>query len=137
MTGRSDAPTVRSCVLQVLTTPRSDTRFSNSYLGTTVRELVDCRPHQVWEAVWSLVADGIVYLDRDDQPAPENWRFKLSATGAEAAAGHAAEPSDPDGYLRHLDRQVPDLDPRAWVYVTESVRGALLPVVLGEAGCGR
>lgn len=122
MTGSADVPTVRSCVLQVLATPGSDTRFSNSYLGAAVRDLMDCRSHQVWEAVWGLVADGLVYLDRDDQAAPENWRFKLSATGAEAAAGQAAEPSDPDGYLRRLDRQVPDLDPRARAYVAESVR---------------
>jgi hypothetical protein len=114
--------TARSCVLQVLATPHADTRFSNSYLGAAVRELIDCRPHQIWEAVWGLVADGLVYLDRGEQPAPENWHFKLSATGVAAAAGQAAEPSDPDGYLRRLDQQVPDLDPRARVYVAESVR---------------
>lgn len=63
-----------------------------------------------------------MYLDRGEQPAPENWHFKLSETGVLAAVGQAAEPSDPEGYLRRIDRQVPDLDPGARVYVAESVR---------------
>lgn len=113
---------MRTCVLEVLATPGSDTRFSDSYLGAAVRGLTGCRPHQVWEAVWGLIADGLVYLDRGSQPAPENWHLRLSAAGIKAATGEAAEPQDPDGYLRRLDRQVPNLDPRARVYVAESVR---------------
>jgi hypothetical protein len=121
VTRSTDVPTVRAHVLEVLSTPDADTRFSNSYLGTAIQQRIDCRPHQIWEVVWGLVGGGLVYLDRGEQPAPENWRFKLSATGIEAAVGQAAEPSDPEGYLRRLDRQVPALDPAARVYVAESV----------------
>lgn len=121
-TGSTDVPTVRAHVLEVLSTPNADTRFSNAYLGAAIQQRIDCRFHEVWEAVWGLVGDGLVYLDRGEQPAPENWRFKLSVAGFEAAVGQAAEPSDPEGFLRRLDRQVPDLDPAARVYVAEAVR---------------
>lgn len=113
MTGSIDVPTVRAHVLEVLSTPGADTRFSNSYLGAAIPQRIDCRPPEIWEACVGPGRRRPRLLDRGEQSAPENWRFKLSATGIEAAVEQAAEPSDPEGYLRHLDRQVPALDPAA------------------------
>jgi hypothetical protein len=82
-----------------------------------------CRQHEVWEAVWGLVADGLVYLDTEGQGSgTDSWRWKLSAAGVRVVEGGPWEPREPEGYLRRLRRQVPELDPLALRYVEEALR---------------
>jgi hypothetical protein len=114
---------VRRQVLQHLATPQADTRFSESYLSRHVREATGCRPHEVMEALWGLVADGLIYLDPSGQGSgTDNWRWKLSADGRAAAAGGAWEPRDPEGYLSRLRREAPGLDDLALRYVREALQ---------------
>lgn len=108
-------------MLQILATPGIDGRFFRGYLQATICQKTGCRPHQAWEALWGLTADGLVYLDPEGQPSPDNWRWKLSERGMQAASGGPWEPRDPEGYLRRLRRRVPDLDPIALRYVQEAL----------------
>lgn len=111
----------RSGVLQHLSTPGADSRFA--YLPAAVRSATGRREHEVWEAVWGLVADGLLYLDPEGPgTGTDNWRCKLSAAGIRVISGGPWEPSDPEGYLRRLRRQVPTLDPLAERYVEEALR---------------
>lgn len=114
---------IRRQVLQHLATPQADTRFSQSYLPRLVREAAGCRPHEVMEALWGLVADGLIYLDPSGQGSgTDNWQWKLSAHGRAAAAGGAWEPRDPEGYLSRLRREAPRLDDLAQRYVREALQ---------------
>lgn len=114
---------VRRQVLQQIATPHAETRFAQAYLPRAVREATGCRPQEVMEAVWGLVADGLVYLDPAGQGAgTDNWQWRLSSDGRSAAAGGAWEPRDPDGYLARLRREAPRLDDLALRYVEEALR---------------
>jgi hypothetical protein len=112
----------RRHALDLLATPQGDTRFGPSYL---VRDIVDragCLRHAAYEALWGLVGEGLVYLDPDGQPGTDNWRWRLSRDGVCAAEGGTWEPRDPDGFLRRLHRQTPDIDPGALVYLDEALQ---------------
>lgn len=82
------------------------------------------RPHEVFEALWGLVSEGLVYLDPAGQggSSTDNWRWRLSAVGITAASGGSWEPRDPEGYLRRLRSHQPPLDPAALDYVEEALR---------------
>ncbi len=66
----------------------------------------------------------LVYIDPAGQAHAQtwdNWRWRLSARGIQAATGGSWEPRDPEGYLRRLRRRVPDLDEAAETYVREAL----------------
>jgi hypothetical protein len=114
---------IRGEIIKILATPGADTRFFDGYLPKTIREAAGCRHNQVWEALWGLTADGLIYLDPSGQgsSSTDNWRWKLSERGLQAASGGPWEPRDPEGYLRRLRRRIPDLDPIALRYVQEAL----------------
>lgn len=110
----------RTQVLEHLATPRAETRFGDSYLVKEVANISGCRAHEVWEALWGLVGEGLVYLDPARQ-APDNWQWRLSATGIKVVSGGVWEPRDPDNYLGRLRRHSPQVDPVAVRYVEEAL----------------
>jgi hypothetical protein len=112
---------IRTEIIKLLATPHADTRFQDSYLPRAVRATTGCRPHQVWEALWGLTADGLIYLDPSGQPSTDNWHWKLSERGMKAASGGPWEPRDPEGYMRRLRRRVPNLDQIATRYIQEAL----------------
>jgi hypothetical protein len=112
---------IRSQVLKLLATPGTDPRFFDAYLPKAIRTATGCRPHQAWEALYGLLADGLVYIDPDLQ-APDNWRCKLSERGLKVVSGGPWEPHDPEGYLRRLRRQIPTLHPTAYQYMQEALQ---------------
>lgn len=98
-------------------------RFGRAYLVSTVRREVGCSETEVWEAVWGLVADGLVYLDTSGQGSgTDNWQWCLSADGKRVAQGGSWEPRDPEGYLGRLREQIPDLDELVELYLTEALQ---------------
>ncbi|MET8145659.1 hypothetical protein ABZU32_35610 [Sphaerisporangium sp. NPDC005288] len=113
---------IRSQVLRLMATPHADSRFHAAYLPQSIAAATGCRPHEAWEALWGLLADGLIYLDPERQPASDNWRWKLSERGRRAVEGGPWEPYDPEGYLRRLRRQVPDLHPIAYQYMQEALQ---------------
>jgi hypothetical protein len=116
--------TVRAHVLEFLATAQADTRHGESYLPAEIRQRSGCRPHEVWEALWGLVGDGLIYLDPAGQASgssQDNWCWRLSSIGVSAAEGGSWEPRDPEGYLRRLRRDIPDVDPIVIRYVEEAL----------------
>lgn len=113
---------LRRQVLEHLATPGADARFSEAYLVTEIVRHSAARRHEVWEALWGLVSDGLIYLDPSGQ-GTDNWRWKLSALGIQAVGGGAWEPRDPEGYLRRLRAHSPEVDPLAIRYVKEALAG--------------
>lgn len=111
---------MRTRVLQHLATPRVESRFGHSYLVRAIADAANSRPHEVWEALWGLVGEGLLYLDPAGQ-GPDNWQWRLSATGVQAVSGGAWEPRDPEGYLSRLRRHSPAVDPIAIRYVSEAL----------------
>ena len=117
------ATDVRGAVLRRLATPHADTRFNEAYFARPVATELGCRPHQVLEALWGLVGEGLVYLDPAGQGSgTDNWQWRLSAAGIAAATGGSWEPRDVDGYLRRLRAYRPEVDPVAVRYVAEALR---------------
>jgi hypothetical protein len=111
---------VRTHVLQHLAAPEADKRFAEPYLVAEIVKQTARPRHEVWEALWGLVGDGLVYLDPSRQ-APDNWRWKLSALGIQAVSGGTWEPRDPEGYLRRLRAHSPTADPLAIRDVQEAL----------------
>jgi DNA-binding GntR family transcriptional regulator len=54
-------------ILRHLVTPGGDTRFDERYLVDTIALQAGCRRHEISEALWALVADGLVCLDPNGQ----------------------------------------------------------------------
>ncbi len=112
---------VRRTVLQLLGTS-GNTRFSRSYFVADVQTAVECTATEVMEALWGLVAEGLVYLDPAGQgSSTDNWRWCLSAEGRHAVQGGTWEPQDSDGYLNRLRRAMPDMDAQIEMYLTEAL----------------
>ena len=100
-----------------------DTRFHEAYVVRQVMQRVHCTREQVWEALWSLVGDGLIYLDPAGQGSSnDNWRWRASTLGIQAATGGSWEPRDPEGYLRRLRSFQPGIDEGALLYVEEALR---------------
>jgi hypothetical protein len=65
---------------------------------------------QIMEGVWSLIVQGLAYIDYS-QPAAENWMLHLTEAGRAAASDEEVTPDDPGGYLRRLIVEIPELTP--------------------------
>lgn len=114
---------LRDRVLQHLATPQAEPRFGRPYLVAEVARETGCREHEVWEALWGLVGEGLVYLDPGVQGSgTDNWRWKLSSVGVSAVESGNWEPRDPEGYLRRLRCHSPEIDPLVLRYVEEALR---------------
>jgi len=113
---------VRRAVLALLESGGGG-RFGRSYLVATIRQRLHCADTDVWEALWGLVGDGLVYLDTAGQGSgTDNWVWRLSAEGQRVAKGGTWEPRDPDGYLDRIRREIPDLDDLVELYLTEALQ---------------
>jgi hypothetical protein len=115
---------LRAAILERLATPSAETRFGDPYFPQATIQALGCPPHEFWETMWGLLGDGLVYIDPAGQAHAQswdNWRWRLSARGIQAATGGSWEPRDPEGYLRRLRRRAPDLDEAAETYVREAL----------------
>lgn len=113
---------VRRAVLQRLGVGGAS-RFGRPYLVGPLSQEVGCAETEVWEALWGLVGDGLVYLDTAGQGSgTDNWQWYLSAVGKRVAMGGTWEPRDPDGYLNRIHREIPDLDELVELYLTEALQ---------------
>ena len=75
---------------------------------------------QIFAAYWSLVSQGLAYIDMD-QPAPENWTLELTPSGLAAFRDQEINPDDPAGYVKHLYEVVPGLAATVRLYIDEAV----------------
>jgi hypothetical protein len=101
----------------------ADPRFSRHYVVANVHQQTSCSETEVWEALWGLVGEGLLYLDTaGQQSSTDNWRWCLSADGRHVVQGGTWEPRNPDGYLARIRREIPDLDDLVALYITEALR---------------
>jgi hypothetical protein len=113
---------VRRAVLQRLGNGGAS-RFGRPYLVGTIHQETGCSEAEVWEALWGLVGDGLLYLDTAGQGSgTDNWQWRLSAEGQRVAKGGGWEARDPDGYLDRLHREIPGLDDLVELYLTEALQ---------------
>jgi hypothetical protein len=115
---------LRASLIERLATPHVDTRFGQPYFPDQTLAALRCRPHELWQEMWAMVGEGLVYVDPAGQGGAsswDNWQWRLSTRGIEAASDGGNSPRDPEGYLRHLRRRCPDLDPAAERYVREAL----------------
>lgn len=113
---------VRRAVLDRLVSGGTS-RFGRPYLVGTLHREVGCSETEVWEALWGLVGEELLYLDTAGQGSgTDNWQWRLSADGQRIAQGGSWEPHDPDGYLDRVRREIPDLDELVEMYLTEALR---------------
>jgi hypothetical protein len=71
-------------------------------------------------AIWSLVAQGLAYLDFS-QPAPENWELHLTDSGAAALADAGLNPDNAEAFLAQLAQRVPTTSPTVLLYLREAL----------------
>jgi hypothetical protein len=101
----------------------ADPRFSRHYAVANVRQQTGCSETEVWEALWGLVGEGLIYLDTaGQQSSTDNWRWCLSADGRKVVKGGTWEPRDPEGYLARIRREIPDLDGLVELYLVEALQ---------------
>jgi hypothetical protein len=76
---------VRRAVLQCLAKGGAS-RFGRLYLVGIIHQEAGCTETEVWEALWGLVSDGLIYLDTSGQGSgTDNWQWCLSADGQRVA----------------------------------------------------
>lgn len=109
-------------------TPRSRSRASSDdfLLTHLVAEIVTrahCKPYEVYETLWALLGEGLIFLNPDGQGSgTDNWRWQLSAVGTKAATSGTWEPHDPERYMERLRAYSPSITPVAISYVEEALR---------------
>jgi hypothetical protein len=116
---------IRTEILRRLAIPNMSNRYGEPYFPTQVRDAVGCREHEFWEVFWALIADGLIYIDPAGQQQAGSWdnfEIRLSQRGIQAATTGRWEPRDPDGYLKRLRRQAPDLEAAAFAYMAEALK---------------
>lgn len=113
----------RRAILEYLADPKSDNRFSESYLIASISQRNSFNRSELWEALWSLIADGLIFINPSGQwSSKDNWRWDLTSAGKQATDGGSWEPRDADGFLKRLRRHRPAVDRVAVVYVVEALR---------------
>jgi hypothetical protein len=89
------------------------------------------------EIVWDLVIEGVVRPGHfgSSQNMPQ---FHLTERGRELLKHGSMSPYDPDGYLKRLDANVPNLDPVIRTYLVESMHTLRIGCLLSSTitlGC--
>lgn len=93
--------------------------WSASFTAQTGRRPDPQLSQQNMEAVWSLIAQGLAYLDFT-QPSATNWVLLPTAKGRSAISDEDINPDNPTGYMQSLKRQVPGVSETVTNYVSEA-----------------
>ena len=117
---------IQRLILRYISQKNVDRRLGrgHEYLAKGVRNAAPAgsqvRNGQIMEGVWSLIRQGLAYIDYS-QPAPANWELQITANGRAVANDEGINPDDPAGYIQNLDREVPDLSEVAKNYAHEAL----------------
>jgi|GEM_PF-5292708 hypothetical protein len=110
---------IRQEILKQIST--GDNRFSSLYLPAKVAEKIKCTQTQVWENLWHLVSDELIYLEPGTSGI-DHWRWRLSKYGKDAVTGKSWEPKDPEGFLTRLKREIPEIDELVEMYLSQALK---------------
>jgi hypothetical protein len=114
---------IRDAVLQRLA-QGEDSRFGESYLPMATARAITARLTDVWEALWGLMGDGLIFLDPAGQSQSsswDNWRWQLTDAGRQTATEGTWEPHDPARFLARLRDRSPGLADEAIAYFEEAL----------------
>jgi hypothetical protein len=75
---------------------------------------------QINELLWSMVGQGLLYIDMS-QPAHENWTRQFSSDGRAVRTDAEINPDDPQGYLNRVREMVPAASDTTMMYLDEAV----------------
>lgn len=98
-----------------------ENRFGEMYLIDRMRVATGASRTDLWEVLWALLADGLLFIDWRGQSAPENWHWVISARGREALRDEEYVPHDPDGFLAELSARNDGLDDLVLFYAREAL----------------
>jgi len=118
--------TLQTALLKLLAKPNIDARLGRGrhYFAESLRSQFPPNeqptPREIMSAVWSLVGQGLAYIDYS-QPAPENWKLFLTDAGLAAAHDEAMNPDNSGDYLERLAAGAPDANPIFLQYAREAV----------------
>jgi len=116
---------LKRVILNLLMRQDVDARWYRAYFHEALCRHLDSRipPQAMWEALWQLVGEGLVYVDTAQTDTPQNWAWRLSKRGRRVAEREQDfEPDDPESYLARLRTRLPDLDDDVLTYTTEALR---------------
>jgi len=127
---------LRSLVIEYLAESRDDPTLQFNSLRDGVgriaakRELLDPNQPELSPAdvclgcdiVWDLIIEGVIRPGDSRNSPPSPHHFHVTERGRELLAHGSLSPYDPDGYLKRLDSDVPDLDPIIRTYLVESLQ---------------
>ena len=98
-----------------------ESRFGDAYLPSEIAKKVHGARREVWEELWTMVADGLIFIDPRNQPGVTNWNIALTEKGEKAVLGEEWLPEDVDSYLTRLCGKIPDLDRAIEMYMKEAI----------------
>lgn len=98
-----------------------DNRFGEGYLIGRLRESTGASSTELWEVLWALLADGLLFIDRRGQSAPENWHWVVSRRGRAALQDEDYVPHDPEGFLTELSDRNEGMDDLVLTYAREAL----------------
>jgi hypothetical protein len=75
---------------------------------------------QIMAAMWSLVGQGLAYIDISEH-APENWKLALSESGTAAVQDQQLNPDNAGEYLNQLMARVPGMSDTVAQYTREAL----------------
>ncbi len=112
-------------ILKLMSSPGADTRLGRGrhYMAEIVRQHFKTDPpsfDDINEVLWSMLGQGLLHIDMS-QPAPENWRWRLSSAGRAARTDADINPDDPQGYLSHVRRVAANVSGTAMMYLEEAL----------------
>jgi len=117
---------LQSALLRTLANPQADKRLGRGY-HYLMQAVLDQdgfpeapTPQELLESVWSLIAQGLAYLDVT-QDAPTNWAVRLTAAGANLIEDREADPDLAEGFLHRIAEACPNLTDLVVHYLREAV----------------
>lgn len=87
---------------------------------------------KVRQIIWEFILQGIVAIGLNEHN-PNFPHLSITEHGKTVLASGEILPYDPDGYLRKLKADVPNLDPIIEMYVTESLQAYLKGLMFSSA----
>jgi hypothetical protein len=115
---------IRAAVLGRLVDPE-DSRFGEPYFPMETAGAIKASLREVWEALWGLMGDGLIFLDpsgQADSSTWHNWHWRLTAAGQQTARSGTWEPRDPVRFMARLRERVPGIAAEALAYFEEALR---------------
>jgi hypothetical protein len=112
--------------------PNPNSSFRREVAAGVQARLID-------EALWTMVSEGLVFLEARDFNALANWRWNLTERGQRCATGTGFDADDPASYVAKLKAKAPSFADPAEFYMREALRaygvgcGAAAAVMIGVA----